>query len=52
MVIAVRPRHVSALLSPGSYDSMIDLHNRAGSGPDLLNGIVIIQSRAVSDAGA
>lgn len=59
MVIAVRPRNVSVLrtpyyyvLSPASYDTMIDLHNRAGSGTDLLDGIAITQSRAMSDAGA
>lgn len=47
MVIAVRPRHVSVLLSPKSHDTMIDLHNRAGGGTDLLDGIAITISRNV-----
>ena len=53
MVIAVRLRHVSpVLLYPGSYDRMIDLHNRAGSGTDLLYGIAITQPRTMPGAGA
>lgn len=52
MVIAVRSRHLPVLLPPGKLSQMIDLHNRAGSGTDLLDGIAITQSRTMPDAGA